>query len=294
MSDKKYLTTITYGSYNQIKTSEEFVNVRFIDSNRTIAEDDSIYPKHTHFNYEIIFIENGIYKCELNKKELTLGPFEMLLIQPGQRHEDVLSKGVIWYSFHFRLHFANTQEMFFFAPGVLPEEQILHTEAKDQEFFISMIKIFENETGNSLYQNYSIHNALFNAVFKKIITLFPDNLKNEQFTDRYSFQNEENRIISVFNKLIDSQPSLQTLCKMCCMSRSSLHRNCMTYFNMPPRKAFVHFKMTHIAEFIRKNQRISIKELSETFGFKNQFHFSRVFKHELGFYPSFLQSKENR
>lgn len=291
MNDKNFLTTITYGSYNQIQERDESVNIRFIDSNRTIAEEDSIYPKHTHFNYEIIFVENGIYKCELDKKQLKLEPFEMLLIQPGQRHEDILSKGVIWYSFHFRLHFTNSQEMFFFSQGVSPEEQIIHTGAKDQIFFTSIIKIFENETGDSLYHNYSIHNALFNAVLRKIITLIPDNLKNEQFTNRYAFPNEENRIISVFNKLIDSQPSLQTLCKMCCMSRSSLHRHCMDYFNMPPHKAFIHFKMSHVAEFIRKNPGISIKELSETFGFKNQFHFSRVFKQELGCYPSFLQSK---
>ena len=120
---------------------------------------------------------------------------------------------------------------------------------------------------------------------------FHYHIKNEQFIDHNSLKNEEQRIISVFNKLLEVQPTLQLLCKLCSMSRSSLHRSCINYFNMPPHKAFIHFKMSHVAEFIRKNPQISIKELSETFGFKNQFHFSRVFKKELGYCPSLLYSK---
>lgn len=291
MDKYKFLTTTTYGSYNQIPTENDFINIKFVDSNRSVANEKMIYPKHTHFNYEIIVVEQGTYECNLNKIRLKLEPSDIILIQSGQQHEDILTKGVVWYSFHFRLYFENNQEIFFFAPETTPEEQIIHTAAQDRDFFTSMISIFEKEAVNSLNQNYSVHNALFNAVFKKIISLVPDKYKNEQFIDRYSLEKEENRIISVFNKLLDTQPPLPLLCKMCSMSRSSLHRSCMHYFNMPPRKAFTHFKMSHIAEFIRKNPQVSMKELSETFGFKNQFHFSRIFKKELGYYPSLLSKR---
>ena len=291
MNDKKFLNITTYGSYNQIPIEHAPVNIKFIDSNRIVEKEDSIWPKHTHFNYEIIFVENGNYKCVLNKRKLQLQPFDIILIQSGQQHEDILEKGVRWYSFHFRLYMQNNQEIFFFKSETSPQEQIIHLDDNDCDFFTTMISIFEKEAVNSLNQNYSVHSALFNAVFKKIISLIPDKYKNEQFIDHNSLKNEEQRIISVFNKLLTVQPTLSTLCKMCSMSRSSLHRNCMHYFNMPPRKAFSHFKMSHVAEFIRKNPHLSIKEISETFGFKNQFHFSRTFKQELGYHPSMLHHK---
>lgn len=72
------------------------------------------------------------------------------------------------------------------------------------------------------------------------------------------------------------------------MSRSSLHRLCHLLFNMPPRKAFIHYKILHIQNFIRENPEFSVKELSLMFGFKTQFHFSRVFRNVIGTWPNFL------
>ena len=54
---------------------------------------------------------------------------------------------------------------------------------------------------------------------------------------------------------------------------------------MPPRKAFIHYKILQIQNFMIKHPGMRIKELSEMFGFKNPFHFSRVFRQETGTYP---------
>ncbi len=48
------------------------------------------YPRHRHTNYEVIYIERGPYRCELNGQELGLEAGQILVIKPGDWHQDHL------------------------------------------------------------------------------------------------------------------------------------------------------------------------------------------------------------
>ena len=285
------LNVTTFGSYKHLQGETDNIKICFTDSNRTEAQQNGIYAKHTHIVYEAMIIEHGIYKCAVNDIPLKLNEWDMLIIQPGQSHEDFLKKGTIWYTFHFYINSDENMNVLIFDKNTRPQEQIIHLSQPAKEFMQSMIKLFESESKDDIYEAYLIHNALFGAVFRKMISLYPAALLNEQFNTGHMMQHQAAKITSIFHQNLSKQPSLEELCKLCAMSRSSLHRTCQIYFNMPPRKAFLHYKMNHIVEFIRKNPHISVKELSTLFGFKTQFHFSRIFKQEIGCYPSLLQMK---
>ncbi len=285
------LNVTTFGSYKHLQGENDNIKICFTDSNRAEAQQNGIYKKHTHIVYEAIIIEHGIYKCTVNDIPLKLNEWDMIIIQPGQSHEDIHKKGIVWYTFHFYINSDDNMNILIFDKNTRPQEQIIHLSQTEKEFMQTMIKLFESESKDDIYSTYLIHNALFGAVFRKMISLYPTILLNEQFNTRHMMQQQAAKITSVFHQNLSKQPSLEDLCKLCAMSRSSLHRTCQIYFNMPPRKAFLHYKMNHIVEFIKKNQDISIKELSIIFGFKNQFHFSRMFKQETGCYPSLLLLK---
>ena len=291
MSEKNKFNIQTYGSYKHLQGEFDNIKISFIDSNRMEANEESIYRKHTHIVYEAIIIEHGIYKCSVNDNKVKLNEWDMIIIQPGQKHEDFLKKGTIWYTFHFCITSDDKSNLPVFDKNIKPSEQIIHLSAPERKFFINMIKLFESESQENIYECYLIHNALFIAVFRKMMSLYPLLLLNEQFSSRHMVQQQAAKITSVFQKNLSKQPSLADLCKQCSMSRSSLHRTCQIFFSLPPRKAFMNYKMNHIVEFIKKNPDISIKELSVIFGFKNQFHFSRMFKSTIGCYPSLLLLK---
>ena len=291
MAKNNKFTVETFGSYKHLQGELDSIQVNFIDSNRTEAQNKAIYKKHTHIYYEMIVAEKGVYQSAVNDTMLKMNEGDVILIQPGQTHEDFLQKGTIWYTFHFYLNCAENINFLIFDKNTRPQDQILRLSDADKEFIKTMIKLFESEAKNDIYQSYLIHNALFGAIFRKIISLYSSLLLNEYFNNRHMVQQEAAKITTIFHKNLSKQLTLNDLCKLCAMSRSSLHRTCQIYFNMPPRKAFLHYRMNHIVEFIRKNPHISVKELSSIFGFKNQFHFSRIFKQEIGCYPSFLQMK---
>lgn len=291
MSEKNKFNIQTYGNYKHLQGESDNININFIGSNRMEANEESVYRKHTHIVYEAIIIEHGNYKCTVNDKMLHLKEGDIIVIQPGQKHEDFLEKGTIWYTFHFHINADDKLNLLIFEQNIRPQEQIIHLPKSGRNFIRTMIKLFESETRQDIYESFLIHNALFVAIFRKIMSFYPVILLNEQFTSRHMIQQLAAKIISVFQQNLAKQPTLEELCKICAMSRSSLHRTCQIYFNLPPRKAFLNYKMNHIVEFIKKNPDTSVKELSVIFGFKNQFHFSRLFKQQIGCYPSLLLLK---
>jgi YesN/AraC family two-component response regulator len=61
-------------------------------------------------------------------------------------------------------------------------------------------------------------------------------------------------------------------------------------FEMSPADYLVRLRIDKAKEILSKQQNISIKEVAELVGFKNQHHFSRIFKKLEGMWPSSFKS----
>jgi hypothetical protein len=85
-------------------------------------EGDYEYPRHQHMNYEVILVDRGPYRCELNGEELTLLAGQVLVVKPGDWHQDHLRDGQRHHVLHFRLGAAAPGEpaMALFRDGVKP------------------------------------------------------------------------------------------------------------------------------------------------------------------------------
>lgn len=283
----------------KVKSSENYLSlinrvedfhIRYVDSNHTVVTSDGVWDSHTQVSYEIILLNRGKYSCLLDGCEIELNPWDMLIVQAGQRHEDFLYKGCSMFAFHFHLLPASEGKLppSIFAPGVKPFQQKLHLE--DKAFFLFLIRnlISQNRESKDGFEYFHLHNAIFGVIFRKILLLYPKNILHETISSQINTKMETAKIYSVFSRHLAEMPDLEQLCRECGMSRSALHRLCQELFNMPPRKAFMHYKILQIQNFMIKNPCVRVKELSEMFGFKNPFHFSRVFRQETGSYPSNL------
>lgn len=197
------------------------------------------------------------------------------------------------FAFHFHLFPASDGKLppSIFSPGIKPEQQKLHLD--DKAFFLFLIRnlITQNRDTKDSFEYFHLHNAIFGVIFRKILLLYPKNILHETVSQQINIGMDTSKIYSVFSRHLADMPDLDELCYECGMSRSALHRLCQELFNMPPRKAFIHYKILQIQNFITRNPNVRVKELSEIFGFKNPFHFSRVFRQETGTYPSYLMKK---
>ena len=280
-------------NYLSLLNREDDFRVRYVDSNHTVVTSDGIWESHTQVSYEIILLNRGKYKCILDDCEIELKPWDMLIVQAGQKHKDFLYKGCSMFAFHFHLFPASDGKLppSIFSPGIKPEQQKLHLD--DKAFFLFLIRnlITQNRDTKDSFEYFHLHNAIFGVIFRKILLLYPKNILHETVSQQINIGMDTSKIYSVFSRHLADMPDLDELCYECGMSRSALHRLCQKLFNMPPRKAFIHYKILQIQNFITRNPNVRVKELSEIFGFKNPFHFSRVFRQETGTYPSYLMKK---
>ncbi len=269
--------------YNNLILNKAGMDICFLDCNHTKAQKDGIFARHMHLSHELLFIRKGIYQCSVNNENFCLAAGDMIIIQPGQYHEDFFSKGCELFGFHFNTSYGTSV----FAAGTSVSEQILHLQEDrfTKSLLFTVLKFLHNMDAAD-NNNFSVGNSLFMALLCRLISLFA--AANKNLVPKIALQsNITDRINSVFGQNISRFVSIDTLCRQCGMSRSTLHRICLKHYNMPPVKAFVHYKMQQAVEVMRRNPGIKIKELSAEFGFKNAFHFSRVFKRELGKSPMY-------
>jgi len=276
------------GSYASLSNEGNDIQIRFFDMNHNVVVADGIYRLHTHLQYEMIFVDQGTYSCLVDNQQLQLQQWDMLIVQPGQRHKDLLSKGTSYYAFHFNFYpkAADVLPVILFAPGLQPHEQIVAIE--NPEYFMNLIELMEQEDQSDTeggFTSYRIHSAIFNIIFYKAISLYSSGKVYRLFSQKMHISQEADRLYAIFTKHLQGMPTLQQLCMESHLSKSALHRLCRELFNKPPCKAFMTFKIMHIHEYMKSYPDLSIKMVSDRFGFKNPFHFSRVFRKVMGFYP---------
>ena len=273
-------------NYLSMLNREDDFRVRYTDCNKTLVTANGFWETHTQISCEIILIERGTYRCELNGHRITLKPWDMLIVQPGQKHRDFLYKGCSFFAFHFHLLPGNGKfPPPVFAPEVEPEQQILHLD--DRRFFMFLTEnLMEKRSApRKGTGRFHLDNALFEAFFRKIMLIYPDKVLSEAIRGEIDHDADTELLYAVFSRHLAEMPPLETLCRECRMSRSALHRLCLKTFGMPPRKAFMHCKILQARSFILRNPGIRVKEVAEVFGFKTPYHFSRIFLRETGSYP---------
>ena len=163
-------------NYLILLNREDDFRVRYVDSNHTVVTSDGIWESHTQVSYEIILLNRGKYKCILDDCEIELKPWDMLIVQAGQKHKDFLYKGCSMFAFHFHLFPASDGKLppSIFSPGIKPEQQKLHLD--DKAFFLFLIRnlITQNRDTKDSFEYFHLHNAIFGVIFRKILLLYPN------------------------------------------------------------------------------------------------------------------------
>jgi AraC-like DNA-binding protein len=254
------------------------------------------YPRHYHPAYELLIPLSENYHCKLNGSNISVKCGEILLVQEGDWHEDILEPEDEFVVFTFSVNPPGNGHLDYtragaskirrklFADGIKPEEQ--KTIYGDNTFVTTILKqISAMPDSSEIQQNiFYVMDGLFRALFWHLIFFFPERQLSNAFL-RYLSDDESLRsLIEVFSRHAFSKLNLDRIAAEMNMSRSSLTHKFKSILGESVAAAFMRYKLSR-TESPLKDSKLSINEISDMFGFENQFHFSRVFKRFYGISP---------
>jgi AraC-like DNA-binding protein len=259
----------------------------FEDFHLLRMEGDYEYPRHRHANYEVILVDRGPYRCELNGDQLTLVDGQVLVIKPGDWHQDHLRDGQRHYVLHFRLVGATAGQppTPLFRSGVNPAAQLCQGDYSREAFFMRELR---REAEEEAKHSPAVQDSLLEALFWRIARGLPESALSEAFRRLPQEEAQREMITAVFHRHLHDNPTVVELATNAKMSPRHLTTLCRAVFGEAPARFLLQLKLQRAEEMLRYHSQ-SVKAVSEALGFANPYHFSRVFKRVYGRPPSQLQ-----
>lgn len=256
----------------------------FDDFHLLSMEGDYEYPRHRHTNYEVILVDRGPYRCELNGEQLTLVDGQVLVLKPGDWHQDHLRDGQRHYVLHFRLvgESAGEPATPLFRDDVHPSGQLCQGDYSRNAFFMRELRR-EAEEGER--HSPAVQDSLLEALFWRIARGLPESVLSDAFRRLPQAEAQREMITEVFHRHLRGNPTVVELAADAKMSPRHLTTLCQEIFSKGPARFLLHLKLRRAEEMLRYRGQ-SVKEVSDSLGFANPYHFSRVFKRVYGRPPS--------
>ena len=271
-----------------------FLSIQFFKSKQ-----DFTFRKHCHPAYEIIIPQNAGYKCLLNGQTLSVDTGELLLVQEGDWHQDILRDDTAFTVISFAIN--NPENSDNSNPGNANVKRKLF---KDNTTTINQKVLFpHHDLTNTLLEllsatgaaqhdssTYYVLDGIFRAFFWKIIFLFPEEQLVPGLVKNMSNESAKQQLLRIFEKNIHTKLDIPQLASGMNMSQSQLAHKCKEIIGESPAKAFSRYKLKR-AESYLKDSHIAIKQIGDMLGFDDQFHFSRTFKRFYGISPAAYRKK---
>jgi len=234
---------------------------------------------HQHPTFEVILVDQGVYRCLLNKREIVLRPGDMLVVKPGDWHKDFLVAPLRYFALNFRLA---GQPDPVFAESVHPEHQHFHA---GRGILWQVIKHLHEECRAGDQIAGHIQDALMSEFFWLLVRHLPREAVQTSLLEASHAGDFVERLQRLFRSQLNQSLSLAEMAQAMSMSASSLAHKCQEALHMPPMHAFLKFKIQQAQIFLGESS-MSVKEVGLQVGFEDPYHFSKVFKRHAGVPPS--------
>ena len=245
------------------------------------------YPAHRHENYEVILVETGPYRCALNGEELRLTKGQILVIKPGDWHQDHLRQGQVHYVLHFTLPESSGggSAPHMFADTVRPAGQICSGDHTGERWLLEALR---GEAEQAAPYAGAVQDSLLEVLFWKLIRDLPAASLNESLRRLPQDEASREAMGAVFRRFLLSNPVMPAIAAALKISPRSLNNECRRLFDLSPAQLLAKMKIERATELLRAGT-LRVREVSDTLAFANPYHFSRVFRRWTGTAPSTLK-----
>ncbi len=272
--------------FRRPRQAEASVRLRpvFDDFHLLRMEGSYEYPRHQHTNYEVILVERGPYRCEVNGTELVLKRGQALVIKPGDWHQDHLRNGQRHYVIHFRILGGEMgkKEPVLFRADVVPGDQVCDGDFSREAWVLRELR---RETVAEEAYAGAVQDSLLEVLFWRLLRGLKPAAMSQELRQLPAREVQREEIAAALAGFIEKNPGIPELAAALHMSPRHLTNRCRELFGQSPARLLLQLKMRRAAELLNHST-LRVSEVSETLGFVNPFHFSRVFRRHHGHSPS--------
>lgn len=246
-----------------------------------------VIPRHQHVNYEVIFVDRGLYGCRHNGVDLTLGKNGLLIVKPGDWHTDIFNgKYLRYFGLGFSLNTAPGMPTSIFRDGTSVDRQHFIARRAD---FLPLIEQIRQESRIGDFVSAHIQDALVLEFFYRMIRAIPRDILADCYAATSHEASFSASLFSVINEQLTRKLNVGELAATLGVSESSLAHKCRKILHCSPARLFQLVKMKRAMQMLKSTDML-VKEVSDYLGFENQFHFSRAFKKTFGKAPSSIKN----
>ncbi len=258
--------------------------LRFVQTTRPVftqfllnrVEQPFVFPPHQHAEFEILLVVRGPYRCRVNGRELHLKTNAVLLVQPGDWHEDKCDPPLKYVGLNFHLHGPVGREdtIRFFRSGLPPERQ--HTSLKSAEYLPLLEKIAV-ETDRHDAVSVHIQDAVMEELFWRLVRAFPASSLASWLLPQAVEKDFLARLRRCFAQNLHRAVSVQTMAAELGISERTLGLRCSELLRTSPARALLRFKIERARHLLRRTV-MPVKAIAYQLGFTSPHHFSRAYK----------------
>ena len=257
----------------------------FLGFNEVAIDAATKHPSHRHSSYELIVVRKGPYKTRLNGHSLTLDHPHCLLVKPGDLHEVDCQSGQRHYVLQFDLcGGAMKQGDYYriFIDDLDPAQQVFTAPIDEIEPLLHAIR-GESKSG------HRFSSEIQDCLVEQICWILLNHIEETSLAPAFRKISDDQRFMGRMERFarrnLSNRTTIEELAQFMEVSKSTLSKHCTDLFGESPGNYLTRYKVS-VARELLNSTRKSIKEISFDLGFKNPYHFSRVFKRITGYSPS--------
>ena len=235
------------------------------------------WAEHRHDHHEVIVVERGTYRCRLNGVALRLGAGMVLAVAPGDRHQDQIAPPLQYLALGFALIDARGRPVSLLAPDAAPADHC----GRDPDGAILAALMRLRDAGQVGRHGNGIARAALDEAMWRIAAVLPPAALARPFRDDPVDRAFAGRLAAIFRARLAGGATVGDLAAAMGMSDSALTQRCRAVLGASPARAFASYRMDHAAALLSHGG-MRVKEVAETLGYADQFHFSRAFKRRHG------------
>lgn len=257
----------------------------FLGFNEVAIEAPTRHPSHRHSSYELIVVSKGPYKTRLNGTAITLDHPQCLLVKPGDLHEVDCETGQRHYVLQFDLGGSAMKQgdhYRIFVDDPEPTQQVFSAPTNEIE---PLLRAISAESKSDHRFSSEIQDCLVEHICWILLNHIPQDSLAPAFRRISDDQRFMSRMERFARRNLSSRTTIDELAEFMEVSKSTLSKHCTELFGESPGSYLTRYKV-NVARELLDSTRKSIKEISFDLGFKNPYHFSRVFKRITGHSPT--------
>ena len=251
------------GSLKALGISDCYYKQLLVDADR-----NSITKTHHHTGFELHIITCGSQEYQAEDNHYTLHEGQFLLIPPKIPHRVVQSEKDT----------RKTAITFNISPT--PYTSVLHMEIPEN-IMNGLSYITAEAATNRLHSSLLVENR----ILEMILTVLRNAGMEEGSTDIVAGDND---IITLSQQYItdniENNPTVSEVAKYCHLSPKQLTRIFNTHSNLSPGEYIIHQRAKYIENLLIQNS-LTLKQISETMHFSNEYYFNVFFKKYIGMPP---------